>query len=189
MIAIHVRANPSTRNPLQYPGATYNSDSAPFPLVVGLLLIFHLDLLCTSHHHCPAVKMSTTAMPTPTLASSVLAQASVAPALTTVFAPTATSCLENRLTMMENQAYRIWMNEILPVPGSTFTDCYPSQFMTSYLLHAGGITQPAFTYLECPKSWSAVGPYTSNYIACCPKYVGKISPWNHTLTKLRLKWL
>lgn len=60
------------------------------------------------------------------------------------------------------------MNEILPVPGTTFTECYPSQFMTSYLLQEGGITQPAFKYLECPQSWYAVGPYTANYIACCP---------------------
>jgi len=137
-------------------------------------LSFHLDILSVSQYY-QNVEMSTTAIPTPTLASSVMAQASIAPALTTVFAPAATSCLENRLTMMENQEYRIWMNEILPVPGTTFTECYPSQFMTSYLLQQGGITQPAFEYLKCPISWSAVGPYTSNYIACCPKYVAKYS--------------
>lgn len=40
--------------------------------------------------------------------------------------------------------------------------------MTSYLLSAGAVTQPAFNPLICPQHYSAVGPYTSNYIACCP---------------------
>lgn len=60
------------------------------------------------------------------------------------------------------------MNMPVPVPGSTFTDCYPSQYITSYLLSAGGVTQPAFDPLICPQHYTAVGPYTSNYIACCP---------------------
>jgi len=60
------------------------------------------------------------------------------------------------------------MNMPVPVPGSTFTDCYPSQYMTSYLLSAGAVTQPAFNPLICPQNYAAVGPYTSNYIACCP---------------------
>jgi hypothetical protein len=42
--------------------------------------------------------------------------------------------------------------------------------MTSYLQSAGGVTQAAFDPLICPGDYSAVGPYTSNYIACCPKY-------------------
>lgn len=60
------------------------------------------------------------------------------------------------------------MNAPVPVPGTTFTDCYPSQFITSLLLSAGSVTQPAFAPLICPQHYSAVGPYTSNYIACCP---------------------
>ncbi|TVY69039.1 putative GPI-anchored cupredoxin [Lachnellula suecica] len=92
----------------------------------------------------------------------------IAPALTTTFIPTATTCTENRLTMLANRAFEIWMNVPVPVPGTTFTDCYPSQFVTSYLQEAGGITQAAFNPLVCPVNYSAVGPYTSNYIACCP---------------------
>jgi hypothetical protein len=104
---------------------------------------------------------------TTTVASASLALASVTPMLTTTFAPTAT-CTENRLTMLANRGYEIWMNMPVPVPNSTFSDCYPSQYMTSYLLSAGGVTQPAFNPLVCPQGYSTIGPYTSNYIACCP---------------------
>ncbi len=102
-------------------------------------------------------------------AASVMA--TVTPMLTTTFVPTATTCTENRLTMLENRGYEIWMNMPVPVPGTTFSDCYPSQYMTSYLLSAGGVTQPAFNPLVCPQNYAAVGPYTSNYIACCPRSV------------------
>ncbi len=111
---------------------------------------------------------STLAIPTTTSATVV---ATVAPALTTTFIPKATTCTENRLTMLANREFQIWMNPPFPVPGSTFTDCYPSQFMTSFLLSAGAVTQPAFAPLICPQHYSAVGPYTSNYIACCPRYM------------------
>ncbi|KAL2067671.1 hypothetical protein VTL71DRAFT_15767 [Oculimacula yallundae] len=102
---------------------------------------------------------------TPTSAASM---AMITPSLTTTFIPQITACTENRVTMLANRAYQIWMNAPVPVPGSTFTDCYPSQFMSSYLLSAGGVTQPAFAQLVCPQHYSPVGPYTSNYIACCP---------------------
>ncbi|KAH8670406.1 hypothetical protein BGZ60DRAFT_430848 [Tricladium varicosporioides] len=98
-----------------------------------------------------------------TSAASVLA-----PALTTTFVPSATTCTENRLTMLANREFQIWNNMPIPVPGTTLGDCYPSQFMSSYLSSAGGITQAAFNPLVCPINYSAVGPYTSNYIACCP---------------------
>ncbi|KAG4440569.1 hypothetical protein IFR05_003936 [Cadophora sp. M221] len=92
----------------------------------------------------------------------------ITPSLTTTFIPTATTCTENRVTMLANRAFQIWMNAPVPVPGTTFTDCYPSQYITSFLLSAGSVTQPAFAPLICPQHYSAVGPYTSNYIACCP---------------------
>ncbi|KAH6673020.1 hypothetical protein B0J14DRAFT_512963 [Halenospora varia] len=98
-----------------------------------------------------------------TSAASVLA-----PALTTTFVPSATTCTENRLTMLANREFQIWNNMPIPVPGTTLGDCYPSQFMSSYLSSAGGVTQAAFNPLVCPINYSAVGPYTSNYIACCP---------------------
>ncbi|KAG9235696.1 hypothetical protein BJ875DRAFT_264352 [Amylocarpus encephaloides] len=92
----------------------------------------------------------------------------VTPALTTTFTPTATGCIKNQLTMLANREYQIWLNMPLPVPGTTMSECYPSQFMSSYLESAGGVTQAAFDPLVCPQSYSAVGPFTSNYIACCP---------------------
>lgn len=93
----------------------------------------------------------------------------VTPSLTTTFTPTATTCTEHKLTMLENRAWEIWMNMPVPVPGTTFTDCYPSQYVTSLLLSAGGVTQPAFQPLVCPQDYTTIGPYTSNYIACCPR--------------------
>jgi hypothetical protein len=72
--------------------------------------------------------------------------------------------------MLANREYEIWVNMPVPVPGTTLTDCYPSQYMTSYLQSAGAVTQAAFNPLICPGDYSAVGPYTSNYIACCPRY-------------------
>ena len=104
-------------------------------------------------------------------ATSAASLALITPSLTTTFMPKITACTENRVTMLANRAFQIWMNAPVPVPGTTFTDCYPSQFITSLLLSAGSVTQPAFAPLICPKHYSAVGPYTSNYIACCPRYV------------------
>jgi len=114
----------------------------------------------------------------------------VTPALTTTFIPTATTCTENRLTMLANRDFEIWMNEPLPVPGTTFTDCYPSQFITSYLYSAGAVTQPAFNPLVCPDHYSAVGVFPSNYIACCPRFILLFlaSCLARALTLL-LKWL
>lgn len=60
------------------------------------------------------------------------------------------------------------MNEPVPVPNTTISDCYPTQYMTSFLNLAGGVTQPAFDPLVCPQSYTQVAVYTSNYIACCP---------------------
>ena len=73
--------------------------------------------------------------------------------------------------MLENRQYEIWLNEPIPVPGTTITSCYPSQFISSFLLQAGGVTQAAFSPLVCPSGYTIQGPYTSNYIACCPRRV------------------
>ncbi|CAG8957023.1 hypothetical protein HYFRA_00012503 [Hymenoscyphus fraxineus] len=97
-----------------------------------------------------------------------LAAAMVAPTLTTTFMPSNTACVENHLTMLENRKWEIWMNEVLPVPGTTMTDCYPTQYINSRLELAGGVTQGAFQALICPQSYSSLAAYTSNYIACCP---------------------
>lgn len=98
-----------------------------------------------------------------------IASAVVTPTLTTTFMPTNTACTQNRLTMLENREWEIWMNVVVPVPGTTMSDCYPTQYVESILQSAGGVTQAAFKGLVCPQSYSSVGPFTSNYIACCPR--------------------
>ncbi|RDL41366.1 uncharacterized protein BP5553_01345 [Venustampulla echinocandica] len=90
------------------------------------------------------------------------------PALTTTFIPKASTCTENHLTILPDKSNEIWMNAPIPVSGTTFSDCYPTQFMSSYLLAASSTIQPAFNPLVCPENYSTVGAFASNYIACCP---------------------
>jgi hypothetical protein len=71
--------------------------------------------------------------------------------------------------MLENQYYQIWFNAPVPVPGTTFSACYATQWMSSYLLEMEGISQGPFSPLVCPNGYTTLGPYTSNYIACCPR--------------------
>jgi len=89
------------------------------------------------------------------------------PALTTTFIPPP-QCTADHLTMLANQDFRIFLNEPLPVPGTTITDCYPSQFGNSWLLSAAGTSLPAFSPLVCPQNYQTVLNGTDNYIACCP---------------------
>jgi hypothetical protein len=96
----------------------------------------------------------------------------VTPAMTTAFIPAATACLENHLTMLENQDFEIWLNYPLPVPLTTISDCYPSQFMSSFAASISHTTEAAFSPLVCPGGYTAVPtswPAASNYIACCPR--------------------
>jgi len=93
-------------------------------------------------------------------------------AITTTFtAPTQCAQSIGGLTMLENDGFRIWLNAPLPVPGTTISSCYPNQFMSSFLLQTGGISQAPFQPLVCPDGYKTQGPYTSNYIACCPMFV------------------
>ncbi|KAF8851781.1 hypothetical protein BDZ45DRAFT_750278 [Acephala macrosclerotiorum] len=90
-------------------------------------------------------------------------------AITTTFtAPTACAQSVGGLTMLQDDQFRIWLNHPLPVPGTTITSCYPDEFASSFLLQTGGVSQAAFSPLVCPDGYTTQGPYTSNYIACCP---------------------
>jgi hypothetical protein len=76
--------------------------------------------------------------------------------------------------MLEDQSYFIWMNYPLPVPHLTVSDCYPSQYMDSFLASVAGTTLPAFSPLVCPVGYTTVStswPAATNYIACCPRCV------------------
>ncbi|CZS93015.1 uncharacterized protein RAG0_03496 [Rhynchosporium agropyri] len=121
-----------------------------------------------------------------TLTSSA-SMAMLTPSLTTTFIPQITACSENRLTMLANRAYQIWMNAPVPVPGTTITDCYPTEVMSSFLLSAGSVTQPAFAQLVCPQHYTTIGPFTSNYIACCPSSYSFHEP-DVTVFKDRPAW-
>ena len=95
-------------------------------------------------------------------------------AVSTTFTPPAT-CTQSHLTLMEYYQYQIWLNYPDPVPGTTSTACYPSQFMSSYF-SAQKLTTPlpAPTPLVCPVGYGTILSTTvssSEYIACCPSYV------------------
>ncbi|PVH79952.1 hypothetical protein DL98DRAFT_588946 [Cadophora sp. DSE1049] len=90
-------------------------------------------------------------------------------AITATFA-VPTQCAESigGLTMLKNDGFRIWLNHPLPVPGTTITSCYAPEFASSFLLERGGVSQAAMSPLVCPAGYTTQGPFTSNYIACCP---------------------
>lgn len=95
-------------------------------------------------------------MSTMALATSISGQISAAyepPSLTTTFVPPP-ECTANHLTMMEDMQFSIFLNEPLPVPNTTITSCYPSQFGNSWLLSAAGTTLPAFSPLVCPQDYT-----------------------------------
>ena len=87
-------------------------------------------------------------------------------AVTTTFTPPA-ACTSGTLTEMALNPSEIWANYINPVPGSTFSSCYPSQFYSSVIATT---SLPPFSALICPYNW---GTYNINdtYIICCPEYV------------------
>ena len=95
-----------------------------------------------------------------------------ASAISTTFTPPAT-CTQDHLTLMEYYQYEIWLNYPVPVPGTTSTQCYPSQYVSSYF-SAQYITTPlpAPTPLVCPVGYGTILSTTidssSEYIACCP---------------------
>lgn len=92
-------------------------------------------------------------------------------AITTTFtAPTQCAESVGGLTMLKNDGFRIWLNHPLPVPGTTITSCYAPEFASSFLLERGGVSQAAMSPVVCPAGYTTQGPFTSNYIACCPRY-------------------
>ncbi|KAK7547198.1 hypothetical protein IWX49DRAFT_591231 [Phyllosticta citricarpa] len=103
--------------------------------------------------------------------SSASENANAAIALTTTFTPPS-PCASHRLTMLSD--YRIWLNEPLPVPGSTFSSCYPSAWIASYSSVEGSTSSiaPLVTPMLCPSGWDTASSVSqgslSGYFACCP---------------------
>ncbi|CAJ2503863.1 Uu.00g112570.m01.CDS01 [Anthostomella pinea] len=91
--------------------------------------------------------------------------------LTTTFIPP-DSCNGGQLTMLPSPGYEIWLNEPVPVPSSTFSGCYPSEFLQDYETYRVntkevGSRVPMMKPLVCPFGWHVVSA-TGSYQACCP---------------------
>lgn len=91
--------------------------------------------------------------------------------LTTTFTPHA-SCNQNQLTMLSSPGYFIWLNEPVPVPGTTISDCYPPEFIkyyTTYQVNPMTIRSlvPLMSPLVCPFGWQVISK-RGDYQACCP---------------------
>lgn len=102
----------------------------------------------------------------------ILAATTAAAAIATHIGSITPTSLDNQLTLLENKGFQIWLNYPLPVPATTFSACYPSQFMSSIVASAAGTTQAAFSPLVCPQGYTTVStswPAATNYAACCPR--------------------
>ncbi|KAI5917281.1 hypothetical protein F4810DRAFT_705032 [Camillea tinctor] len=91
--------------------------------------------------------------------------------LTTTFIPP-DDCNNGQLTMVSSPGYFIWLNEPIPVPESTFSSCYPEEFMREYQTYhinptTVGSRVPLMSPLVCPFGWETITSINS-YIACCP---------------------
>ncbi|KAK5633920.1 hypothetical protein RRF57_009634 [Xylaria bambusicola] len=92
--------------------------------------------------------------------------------LVTTFIPPE-SCNEAHLTMLSPPGYFIWLNEPVPVPGTTFSDCYPPEFLEYYTTYhvnptTVGSHVPLMSPLVCPFGWQVVSR-KGDYQACCPR--------------------
>ncbi|KAI1291283.1 hypothetical protein F5Y03DRAFT_377115 [Xylaria venustula] len=91
--------------------------------------------------------------------------------LTTTFIPPE-SCNQEQLTMLSPPGYFIWFNEPVPVPGTTVSGCYPSEFLEYYTTYhvnptTVGSLVPLMSPLVCPFGWQVVSK-KDDYQACCP---------------------
>ncbi|KAF2142841.1 uncharacterized protein K452DRAFT_286465 [Aplosporella prunicola CBS 121167] len=87
-------------------------------------------------------------------------------ALTTTFTPAA-NCSSGFLTQLAAQEYRIWGVEPVPVPNSTFSECFPSEFLRGYTSTASSSVAPFLSPLVCPLGWHTAGTWEGGYVACC----------------------
>ena len=70
--------------------------------------------------------------------------------------------------MMESLQWEIWLNYPVPVSTSTVADCYPTEFISSYLSAATMTTPlPAISPLVCPIGYGTALS-SGGYVACCP---------------------
>lgn len=94
-------------------------------------------------------------------------------ALTTTFTPPA-ECGEKHLTMLVGALEKIWINEPAPLPNTTISSCYPTQWVDGYtsVMSASSSIAPFMSPLVCPSGWNTESStWSSGYIACCASYV------------------
>jgi hypothetical protein len=120
----------------------------------------------TFHIRAGPTPIPTSASPQPTTKSTPYAVA-----LTTTFIPP-DSCNEAQLTQLPSPGYQLWLNEPVPIPGVTVSDCYPSEFMEYYTTYhvnptTVGSRVPMMSPLVCPYNWQVVST-KDDYQACCP---------------------
>lgn len=113
------------------------------------------------------------------MASSSASSASAAQstyALTTTFTPAAPTCTQSYWTLLgPAKSYFIYLNYPEPIPQSTFGQCYPSQFLSSYLAQQSVTTPlPAIQPLICPVGYASmsIANAPDGYLACCPSSMG-----------------
>lgn len=71
--------------------------------------------------------------------------------------------------MLSSPFYLVWLNEPLPVPSSTVSACYPSEFLAAYAASTSGLSSvPPMSPLVCPLGWTTVTSAPGDYVACCP---------------------
>ncbi|EHY54128.1 hypothetical protein ABEF92_008281 [Exophiala dermatitidis] len=87
--------------------------------------------------------------------------------VTTTFTP-APTCQSPYLTMLSSPGYQIWFAEPVPVPATTASACYPSEWIEYYSSRGTSSIVPVVSPLICPQGWEAVESWSSSYIACCP---------------------
>lgn len=109
-----------------------------------------------------------TAIPVPTVA------------LTTTFAPPA-DCAENHLTMLVGALEKIWINEPVPLPNSTISSCYPTEWIDGYssVVSKTSSVAPFMSPLVCPSGWnSESSTWANGYVVCCASYVVPLPPFS-----------
>lgn len=96
-------------------------------------------------------------------------------ALSSTFTPPAT-CTENHFTMLERLDYRIYKNYPDPA-GTTLTDCYPTQFLSSYFSQMAVKTPlPAIAPVVCPVGYETATSMDNGYLAFCPSGFSLAAP-------------
>ncbi|KAI9645913.1 hypothetical protein NHQ30_005350 [Ciborinia camelliae] len=96
-------------------------------------------------------------------------------AITTIFTQPP-NCATGGITEMALTASELWENAINPVPNSTLTSCFPSQFFSSVLATESGIPLPPFSQLICPLNWETYDVNATGFGLYAPNFTDTQRP-------------